>query len=297
MLSSLKNIFTLSFFVNLGIVTLIVSLLVVFIESKIRQQNHKISSMLSLVSSLADEIHNVRNTIDLKIMKESNVLPINKLIDVSDCEDDDDNCVVNIELDSDSYDDNSDSDDADGDDSDDDSDDPDADDDADDDDDDDDDVDDDDADDADDEAECLDIIEIGEKNNNIRVLNMGGVRDLEDKNDNYSDDEFENNELEELEELEESEESEQILDPSGGDLEPLQNYHEDEIINTDNDKNSNIYDLKSINISNLEEMKLDETNYKKLSINRLRMIVVEKKIVDESSKLKKHELLKLLEIE
>jgi hypothetical protein len=38
-------------------------------------------------------------------------------------------------------------------------------------------------------------------------------------------------------------------------------------------------------------------DYKKLSLNKLRSVVSEKGIVTDASKLKKHELLKLLEVE
>jgi hypothetical protein len=41
----------------------------------------------------------------------------------------------------------------------------------------------------------------------------------------------------------------------------------------------------------------DLIDYKKLSLQRLKTIVMEKKLVDDSSKLKKPDLLKLLEIE
>jgi hypothetical protein len=40
-----------------------------------------------------------------------------------------------------------------------------------------------------------------------------------------------------------------------------------------------------------------EFDYKKLSLNKLKSIVVERGLVQDSSKLKKHELLKLLNVE
>ena len=53
--------------------------------------------------------------------------------------------------------------------------------------------------------------------------------------------------------------------------------------------------LKSINISSLEEVKnSDSIDYKKFTLSKLRSIVVEKELVVDSSKLKKNELLKLL---
>ena len=52
-------------------------------------------------------------------------------------------------------------------------------------------------------------------------------------------------------------------------------------------------DLKSISITDLEEPNKKQ-DYKKMSINKLREVVVEKGIIAEASKLKKQDLLKLL---
>jgi hypothetical protein len=51
-------------------------------------------------------------------------------------------------------------------------------------------------------------------------------------------------------------------------------------------------DVSDVNIKNIEVL-----DYKKLSLNKLRSIVIEKGVVTDASKLKKHELLKLLEVE
>ena len=63
-ISSLCNMFSLSLnsmlFIILGIFVLAIALLVVYIESKSREQNHKIGSMLSLVSSLAEELNSIK---------------------------------------------------------------------------------------------------------------------------------------------------------------------------------------------------------------------------------------------
>jgi hypothetical protein len=55
-------------------------------------------------------------------------------------------------------------------------------------------------------------------------------------------------------------------------------------------------DLKTINI-NLDEIHTDSIDYKKLPLPKLRSIVTDKGLVDDASKLKKQELLKLLEDE
>ena len=57
----MSDIFNVSFFILLGIMVLLVSLLVVYFETKIRTQNHKMTSMLSLVSTLAEDMNSMKN--------------------------------------------------------------------------------------------------------------------------------------------------------------------------------------------------------------------------------------------
>jgi hypothetical protein len=59
-MASLTDLFNPTFLMFLGILVLVVALLVVYFESKFREQNHKISSMLSLVSSLAEEVNGTK---------------------------------------------------------------------------------------------------------------------------------------------------------------------------------------------------------------------------------------------
>lgn len=67
----------------LGIVLLGIALAVVYFERKVREQNHKIASMFSLVSSLAEEL----NAMKYKESLEPETIHIgNQLIDVSDDE-------------------------------------------------------------------------------------------------------------------------------------------------------------------------------------------------------------------
>ena len=58
---AMSDIFNVSFFILLGIIVLFVSLLVVYFETKIRSQNHKMTSMLSLVSTLAEDMNSMKN--------------------------------------------------------------------------------------------------------------------------------------------------------------------------------------------------------------------------------------------
>jgi hypothetical protein len=60
-----------------------------------------------------------------------------------------------------------------------------------------------------------------------------------------------------------------------------------------------LFNLKSINISNLEELTADpkgDKDYKKMSVTKLRDIVLEKGLSNDASKLKKPELIKLLDL-
>jgi ABC-type Na+ efflux pump permease subunit len=62
-MSSFADLFNPSFFIFLGILVLLGSLLVVYFESKNREQTQKITAMFSVVSSLADEVNYVKNVL------------------------------------------------------------------------------------------------------------------------------------------------------------------------------------------------------------------------------------------
>ena len=62
-MASLIDLFNPSFLMFLGILVLVVALVVVYFESKFREQNHKFSSMLSLISSLAEELNTTKMVI------------------------------------------------------------------------------------------------------------------------------------------------------------------------------------------------------------------------------------------
>ena len=106
-MASLADLFSPTFLMFLGILVLVVALLVVYFESKMRDQNHKIASMLSLVSTLAEDMNGVKMGLNqLAVTRmggsfpqnfeqplENSRVPFNqetKLIEVSDGEDEDD---------------------------------------------------------------------------------------------------------------------------------------------------------------------------------------------------------------
>lgn len=303
---SLVDIFNPSFLMFLGIMVLVVALLVVYFESKMREQNHKITSMFSLVSSMADELNAVKynvsviasNNVVIAAPEVQNNTPFSqelkmtsKLIHVSDDE---------IEEDSDDSDDDaSDSESGSGSESESDSEDDNM---------------------SEHDLESLALSDNGDENNeildldilipneNIKVLKMEPsllssgssgeqlfesivLEELSDDHDNNDDDSSSSSSSSDdeeeritIEEIKENELKQEQDEGQGGRIE-----EEEETKENKND----MIDFKTISISNFEDIKM-ETDYKKMSIGRLRKIVQEKGLVEDSSKLKKNEILKLL---
>jgi hypothetical protein len=102
-MASLADLFNPTFLMFLGILVLVAALLVVYFESKIREQNHKISSMLSLVSTMAENMNEMKMELNHLIVKDQDIIGgramnvqtnlgnhvFNNLIEVSDDEDTD----------------------------------------------------------------------------------------------------------------------------------------------------------------------------------------------------------------
>ena len=269
-MASLADLFNPTFLMFLGILVLVVAMVVVYFESKMREQNHKINSMLSLVSTLAEDVGGLKwDFIKLQQLmhqvkyggepvyetKRSNYLEEKrdtKLITVSDDESesesdndsDSDNESVNInsnniEDDNESV--NSINDDFDEDD-----------------------LSMDDLSDDTNEEKNLEQIKVFKIN-----VDVENVEDVDDDVENVED--IENvGDLSDLEDLEEKPVEQQVISAS---------------------------ELKTISI-NLEEP-VEKIDYKKLQLPKLKSIIVEKGLATstEASKLKKGELLKLLGIE
>ena len=257
-MASLTDLFNPTFFMFLAILVLAVALLVVYFESKFRDQNHKISSMLSLVSSLAEEVNGTKMIIhQLAIsqqpapffqnkestLERTNLQNNNDLIAVSDDED---------SISDDDSDDDSDSNSSE--------------------------VSDSDSDSDSDEK----------PSNDIKIFKLNISEDLNQI------DEDTNSVIEDLDEIDEasSEDLEELDDTRSISSESI---NETEI--NDVKKIDNFMDLKSINIT-LEETKIEESvDYKKMALPKLRSVIAEKGLSSDSSKLKKNELLKLLGVE
>lgn len=268
---SLTDLLNPTFFMCLGIVLLAIALLVVYFENKMREQNHKISSMLSLVSTLAEDMNGFKiglNHLAINSMgggtmyahpqqfDELNTAFISTndhKITVSDDEEDDS--------------------------------------------------------DNDSESEILDD-EIGSVSedsvsDDVKVLKLNFNKEDSEDDDASETMDFEDNieDLEQLDELEDTNsETSNVNSEFVADTLDL-NYEENfenqtgEQSNVDEHiENISTSDLKKINI-NLEETNSESLDYKKLPLPKLRNIVAEKGLTVDTSKLKKHELLKLLECE
>jgi len=286
-MASLTDLFNPTFLMFLGILVLVVALLVVYFETKFRDQNHKISSMLSLVSSLAEELNGTKMIVQHLSMRpvsnsqnfqqqqpnlEESFVSNNKLISVSDDEDSDSdsdlesNSTESMEI----------------------------------------------LDDEDNESvEEIDdnssvnsknsVIELGD-NNDIKVLKLNinhnnnddeSSSSSEENNLDFDDlDDLDNlDDLDDLHELDESYNLEKLDDLTKRDIQIMET-KEDDVQQSD----IKTMDLKSINI-NLEETKNESMDYKKMSLPKLRSIVTEKGLSTDATKLKKNELLKLIGIE
>jgi hypothetical protein len=268
-MSSISDIFSPTFLIFLGILVLVVSLLVVYFEGKMRDQNHKISTMLSLVSTLAEDVNNVKYglnhlAINSRPLEESNkfvnIPTQNNLITVSDDEDSDEDSDIeedsnenyDLELDLEETNDleleeNSEEE-----------------------------IDDSDSEtDSDDENfEEVKVLKINIPSDNDSLssqINLDINNDLTELDDNFSDNESETDENNLEEDIT---------------LEEVPNNLEDNLK----------IDLKKISI-NLEEPHNLTMDYKKLSLTKLRSVVSEKSLSNDASKLKKNELLKLLGVE
>ena len=258
----LSDIITTPFLLCLGICFLLIGLLGYYFIQKINEQNHKMNSMLDLITTVANELNHVNGrlhagpvgaaqnyqTTDLKQS------PNNMLIPVSDDENDDINIGSEDESDNEEEDDEED----------------------------------------DDEDDEYAEKEEGNEKSFIKSINIGNVlnfnfddtklnedivEDLLDDEDGDEDENYNNNESD-INSVSISSEKECDLDSEDDD-----DAHQEESL-----------EEKTIQISDLEEIKESlKIDYKKFALNKLRTMVIDKGLTSDSSKLKKQDLIKLLE--
>ena len=294
-MAGLVDLFNPTFLMFLGILVLVVAVLVAYFESKLRDQNHKIASMLSLVSTLAEDMNGVKMGLNqlaefnrtiggnppsnLTQPLETKTVPFNPentLIEVSDGDyeddDEDDEDDDEDEDDDDDYQDDDEYQDEDFNDS---------------------------SDDDDGHLAISADVDLG-------IVDSNNYADIDEDTASSNDDlkvftlnltqetETHNNSVTKLQLNEIKKETDTELEPFMRDDANLNNENETNIGQTFNDISNNVFDLKSIH-ANLEETNIDHSDYKKLSLPKLRSIVTEKGLAQDASKLKKNELIKLLE--
>lgn len=292
-MTSLADLFNPTFFIILGIVTLFVALTIVYFESKMREQNHKIASMLSLVSTLAEDVTSVKmglNHLAVNMVKPLEMTEIQnheptiksmQLIDVSEDEESIENEAEVLELE--------------------------------------------------DELEELEDEELEDEelDEDEELYDELDDDDLDNEEiEELDDDELDNEEIEELDcnNMEEAvvinmEEDVKEEDKNMDDIKVIKYelVNEDKTLysseqievhegegNEEKNKDSvipSVSELKtiSINLGGEEDISpnSEHIEFKKLGLSKLRSIAIEKGLVQPSDaqKLKKHELLKILGVE
>lgn len=258
---TLTELFNPSFFMLLGILLLALSFLIFYFENKAREQNHKINSMFSLVSSITEELNNANMRIHYLMNGGAGIQePLSNIHTVSIPSNTYDN---KIEVSEDEDDD-----------------------------------DDDEDDDEDDEEDDDDEDEDDENDEDEDDTDVEYEDDIDDDKTYYQGSNHKEKSmmptLEEFSDLDED-------DSMNGIEEEPEEKKETKILTIHNENEENKFiplevssDLKSIHIS------LDNTNehtdYKKLSVQQLKNVVVQKGLagLEEANKMKKGELHKLL---
>jgi hypothetical protein len=303
-MSSLTDLFTPSFFMFLGILILVIGVLFLYFEGKMREQNHKIASMLSLVSTLAEDTNGLKvglnhlaittggspishNSIVQNAPSEQDNLGnnkvlqnLNKLIEVSDDEESEDGeeeefddsdeleeLEDSVELNDDQDDTSSESDEC---------------------------EDDDEEDEDEDEDE-----------DNVKIIKLNISQEISDGEDNNFDldnaDDLEDlvDEFERTDDIPEisKEYAEEVLDLKYDEQNSASLQEQVTIPSIETNLSEVVAsDLKTISINLGDEEHTERIDFKKLQLSKLRSIAIEKGLTtnSEAQKLKKPDLLKLL---
>jgi len=249
---SIGDYLSVPFLITLGITLLLVGIVGLFFTQRLQEQNHKINSMVGLVSTMAEEVNYLRgrliqiggmtaSTVDSGVQNYSLFeSDPNKLIEVSDGEEDEDeDDEGENSSESDDNDSESDSD--------------------------------------DDDSETNGDVD-ADNSANIKVINIHESSLPE----TFASETF----AEELNDIESDSESDDSKSESS------------ESINLVEIDSSNDLETLNISLGNSDDkhinVDLSITDYKKLSLNKLRSLVQEKGLSDDVNKLKKPELIKLL---
>ena len=275
----ISDLISTSFLFSIAIIIILIGGIFAYVSYRMSEQDHKLTSMLGLVSTLAEEMHSLKNR------QNNDSIVLNTKGDEEDEEDDDEEETssrkeihifdqnmlsggtdINLISVSDNESDSTDSESSDSD-----------------------------SDCESSDSESSSGSDDDEPANNVKILNISAVNEFkEDFVNDFTEDfvkevlvedfteEVLVSELEELAELLEDLEDLEDLDTKSIHLaEPIDLIVSDSMLD--------ISELKSIMIS-------DKPDYKKMGLNKLREVVVERNIISglEAGKLKKHDLLKLL---
>ena len=280
---ALSDIFTVPFLVSLGITLLLVGLLGMFFVQRLQEQNHKMASMLGLVSTMAEELNFIRGRLQMMsyapqtggvpLSQQQQTPDVDNLIPVSDGDEESDS------------DDESESDE------------------------------DDEDEDEDENSEESSVLEFNASINNIielnptdnaqtvKIINFGDLVAA-------SNTEIANEDLEDLDEVQELDDMDDLdgegESESDSEIDAENNEEEDNVINlvavqeelAEKVTHENLSFIKSIDISNLEEQsESGSVDYKKMSMTKLKSIAVAKGLIQENSKATKNAILKMLSSE
>jgi hypothetical protein len=254
---AISDLISTSFLFSISIIIILIGGIFAYTSYRFSEQNHKLTSMLGLVTTLAEEIRTIKslNTHDEEIKEEKNEIhifdnnmmsagPDLNLIEVSDDEvedsedDSDSDSASEDDSESDSVSEESNSE----------------------------------SDDLILEASDLNVLEEMETTINDDIDDINDINDINDNNNN-------NDNIKSI----------HLAEPIN--LEPSESIAFDSL-NTNTNVNAN--DLKTITISDID-MDVDaKPDFKKMSLNKLREVVAERNLVSDASKLKKADLLKLL---
>ena len=237
------------FLISLGITLLLVGIIGMFFTQRLQEQNHKINSMVGLISTMAEELGYLRNKLT---QNGSCPVPLNNtvfeeqnnLIEVSDGDDSSDS-------------------ESDGDDS------------------------------SDSQSDSDDNDSDDEQNNAIENLNQSNIKLINIQENLYSDNQFEEI-LEEIEDLNDvNNKDNEDEDDDDDDDDESESSESVNLVELDSNNDLNALDI-SLSNSDTKNLNLSVLDYKKLSLGKLRDIVIEKGLSKDANKLKKHELLNLL---
>jgi hypothetical protein len=280
---ALSDIFTVPFLVSLGITLLLVGLLGMFFVQRLQEQNHKMASMLGLVSTMAEELNFIRGRLQImsyvpqtggvSVSQQQQTAffqnsDVDNLIPVSDGDDDSNSEDDDSEEENESEDE---------------------------------------SEDESEESSVLEfntsienIIELNPNDNaqTVKIINFGELVHAQSENEN----ENENEDLEDLEDLDEVQELDDMGELESND--ECESEGEENVINfegqeelTEKITQENLSFIKSIDISNLEEQLESESgrvDYKKMSMTKLKSIALAKGLIQENSKATKNVILKML---